>query len=72
MDFRLIATDLDGTMFGPTHEPEPPTVDALNAAVDAGIIVVAATRRSWFGGAALATGTGARLEAFIGSNGDTD
>lgn len=69
MDVRLIATDLDGTLFGADHRPAPPTVDAVNAAVDAGIIVVAATGRSWFRGLGLATGTGARLHQFIGSNG---
>lgn len=69
MDVRLIATDLDGTLFGADHRPAPPTVEAVNAAVDAGIIVVAATGRSWFRGLELATGTGARLHQFIGSNG---
>ena len=69
MDVRLIATDLDGTLFGADHRPTPETVAAVNAAVDAGIVVVAATGRSWFGGLALATDTGARLHQFIGSNG---
>lgn len=69
MDIRLIATDLDGTLFGADHRPAPPTVEAINAAVDAGIIVVAATGRSWFRGLDLAVGTGARIEHFIGSNG---
>lgn len=69
MDVRLIATDLDGTLFGADHRPAPESVAAVNAAVDAGIVVVAATGRSWFGGLALATDTGARLHQFIGSNG---
>jgi Cof subfamily protein (haloacid dehalogenase superfamily) len=69
VDVRLIATDLDGTLFGADHRPAPPTVEAINAAVDAGIVVVAATGRSWFRGLDLATGTGARLHQFIGSNG---
>lgn len=69
MDPRLIATDLDGTLFGSDHVPALPTVDAVNAAVDAGIIVIAATGRSWFRGVDLATGTGARIDRFIGSNG---
>ena len=69
MDVRLIASDLDGTLFGADHEPEPPTVAAVNAAVDAGVIVIAATGRSWFHGVDLATSTGACLQTFIGSNG---
>ncbi|MEZ5247377.1 MAG: Cof-type HAD-IIB family hydrolase [Acidimicrobiales bacterium] len=69
MDVRLIATDLDGTLFGADHRPAPPTVEAVNAAVEAGIVVVAATGRSWFRGLELATSTGARLHQFIGSNG---
>ncbi len=66
---RLIATDLDGTFFGPDHYPEPRSVTAMNAAFDSGIVCVAITGRSHFGGAALATSTGARLHWFIGSNG---
>jgi Cof subfamily protein (haloacid dehalogenase superfamily) len=66
---RLIASDLDGTLFGEDHLPAPRTVAAVNAARDAGIHMVAATGRSWFRGAALATSTGARLHHFIGSNG---
>lgn len=69
MDIRLIATDLDGTLFGSDHRPAGPAVDAVNAAVDAGIVVVAATGRSWFRGVDLAVSTGARLDRFIGSNG---
>lgn len=68
-DIRLIATDLDGTFFGANHLAEPRTVAAANAAVDAGLIVVAATGRSWFGGIERATMTGARPDWFIGSNG---
>ena len=69
MTVRLIATDLDGTMFGPDHRPAPRTVAAINAAADAGIHIVAVTGRSWFTGVAQATSTGARLDHFIGSNG---
>ena len=69
MAVRLIATDLDGTLFGPDHRPAPRTVAAINAAADAGIHVCAATGRSWFRGLDLATSTGARLDHFIGSNG---
>ncbi len=69
MSVRLIASDLDGTLFGPDHRPGPRTVAAINAAADAGIIVAAVTGRSHFGGAPLAVSTGARLDWFIGSNG---
>ena len=65
----MIASDLDGTLFGSDHQPAPETVAAVNAAVDAGIIVIAATGRSWFRGVDFAVGTGARLQHFIGSNG---
>ncbi len=43
---RLIASDLDGTLFGPDHQLTPRTVAAVQAAVGAGIHVVAATGRS--------------------------
>lgn len=66
---RLVASDLDGTLFGSGHVPEPRTVAAVNALVDAGVIVAAVTGRSWFGGAERATSTGARLDWFVGSNG---
>ena len=69
MTVRLIASDLDGTLFGPDHVPEPRTVEAVNAAVDAGLTFVAATGRSHFGGADLAVSTGAEVHWFIGSNG---
>lgn len=66
---RLVASDLDGTLFGPDHVPEPRTVDAVNAVIDAGMIFVAVTGRSHFGGAARVTDSGARAHWFIGSNG---
>lgn len=69
MRVRLIASDLDGTLFGADHRPGPRAVAALNAARDAGIHIVAVTGRSWFAGLPLATSTGARLHQFIGSNG---
>lgn len=43
---RLIATDLDGTLFGPDHRVTLRTTHAVQAAVAAGIHVVAATGRS--------------------------
>ncbi len=69
MTVRLIATDLDGTFFGPDHRPTPRNVDAINAARRAGITVAAVTGRSWFNSAELATTGGADLQWFIGSNG---
>lgn len=43
---RLIASDLDGTLFGVDHQLTARTIEALRAAHDAGIRVVAATGRS--------------------------
>lgn len=43
---RLIASDLDGTLFGPEHAVTPRTIAAVQAAVGAGIHVIAATGRS--------------------------
>ncbi len=43
---RLIATDLDGTLFGSDHQVSARTTAAVQAAVAAGIHVVAATGRS--------------------------
>jgi len=45
-DVRLIASDLDGTLFGPNHLLSPRTITAVQHAVAAGIHVVAATGRS--------------------------
>ncbi|MEQ1698720.1 MAG: HAD family hydrolase [Ilumatobacteraceae bacterium] len=42
---RLIATDLDGTLLDPTGQLRPRSAAALQAAADAGIIVVFATGR---------------------------
>lgn len=69
MSIRLVGSDLDGTLFTPDHEPGLRTVAAVNALVDAGIIVAAVTGRSWHTGLDKATSTGARLDWFIGSNG---
>jgi Cof subfamily protein (haloacid dehalogenase superfamily) len=43
---RLIASDLDGTLFGADHQLTTRTIEALRAAHAAGIRVVAATGRS--------------------------
>lgn len=66
---RLIASDLDGTLFGADSVPEPRTVAAVNAVVDAGYIFAAVTGRSYFGGADRVTNSGANAHWFIGSNG---
>ncbi|MEO0492747.1 MAG: Cof-type HAD-IIB family hydrolase [Actinomycetota bacterium] len=69
MQVRLIATDLDGTFFGPDHRPLARNVAALNALQATGVICVAVTGRSHMGGVPLATSNGAELDWFIGSNG---
>lgn len=69
MAIRLVASDLDGTLFGADHLPEPRTVQAVNALAGQGVVIVAVTGRSLFGGVERATRTGARLDYFIGSNG---
>jgi Cof subfamily protein (haloacid dehalogenase superfamily) len=66
---RLIASDLDGTLFGPDSVPEARTAKAVNAVIEAGYVFVAVTGRSHFGGAARVTATGASAHWFIGSNG---
>ena len=42
----VIASDLDGTLFGPDHELSDHTVDVLRSARQAGWMVVAATGRA--------------------------
>lgn len=44
---RLVASDLDGTLLGPDSELSPRTAAAVRAAHEAGIVVVAATGRSY-------------------------
>ena len=66
---RLIASDLDGTLFGASSIPEPRTVAAVNSIVEAGYLFAAVTGRSYFGGAGRVTNSGARAHWFIGSNG---
>lgn len=69
MTVRLIASDLDGTLFGSNSVPEPRTVAAVNAVVQAGFVFAAVTGRSHFGGAERVTNAGAKAHWFIGSNG---
>ena len=47
MKYRLIAIDLDGTLFGPDHAVSPANVDAIAAAQAAGALVVPCTGRGW-------------------------
>jgi Cof subfamily protein (haloacid dehalogenase superfamily) len=44
---RLVASDLDGTLLGPDAELSPRTAAAIRDADEAGIVVVAATGRSY-------------------------
>lgn len=46
MNVKMIASDLDGTLFGPNHQLSERTIAAVRAADAAGIHVVAATGRS--------------------------
>ena len=69
MTIRLIATDLDGTLFGSDHQASPRNVAAVNQARATGLTVIAISGRSHFLGAAMAISTGADLQWFIGSNG---
>lgn len=69
MVVRLVASDLDGTLFGAHGVPEARTAAAVNAIVDRGIVFAAVTGRSHFGGADRVTATGATAQWFIGSNG---
>jgi Cof subfamily protein (haloacid dehalogenase superfamily) len=66
---RLIATDLDGTFFGPDHLPEARTITALNAVQAAGIVCVAISGRGHRDGLTRVTSNGAEFDWFIGSNG---
>lgn len=45
MQYRLIASDLDGTMFGDDLTPPKANVDSIQRAMDAGVKVVIATGR---------------------------
>lgn len=69
MVVRLVASDLDGTLFGADSVPEARTAAAVNAVVEAGMVFAAVTGRSYFGGAERVTSTGATAHWFIGSNG---
>lgn len=65
---RVIASDLDGTLFGPDHRVSPRTVDALQAARAAGWMVIAATGRNPTSAMPLLAPHGV-IDVLIGSNG---
>lgn len=69
MTVRLIASDLDGTLFGSDSRVASRTVEAVNALHERGVVTVAATGRSHFHGIRKATDGGAQLDWFVGSNG---
>lgn len=67
-DVRLLLVDLDGTLIGPDLVPGADDVAALNAAMDAGVVVAIATGRAWES-ARLLTGELPGLQYIISSNG---
>lgn len=64
---RLIATDLDGTLLHHQNEVTPRTAAAIRAAIDAGLVVVAATGRQLLQLPEPVTSAGIRY--LVGSNG---
>ncbi|HEV2238661.1 MAG TPA: HAD family hydrolase [Ktedonobacterales bacterium] len=56
--FRLIATDLDGTLLDPTGALSPRTLAALHAAHTAGVVTVLATARRYTGAEPIARAIG--------------
>jgi hypothetical protein len=56
--FRLIATDLDGTLLDPTGGLSPRTLAALDAARAAGVVTVLATARRYSGAEPIARAVG--------------
>lgn len=70
VDLRLIATDIDGTLLGPDHVVTQRTIDALRAAREEGIEVVAATGRSHWSAVPLIEPIGC-VRWLLASNGAT-
>lgn len=70
VDLRLIATDIDGTLLGPDHRVTQRTIEALRAASDAGVEVVAATGRSHWSAVPLIEPIGC-VRWLLASNGAT-
>ncbi len=64
----VIASDLDGTLFGPDHRLSPRTIAALRAARDAGWTVIAATGRNPTSAMEL-LGPHDVIDSLVGSNG---
>ena len=67
---KLIATDLDGTLFGPDHEVSDVTAEALRAVAALGVEVVVATGRSHWSAVPRLEHLGC-VRWLIGSNGAT-
>ena len=65
---RVIASDLDGTLFGPDHRLSQRTIAALRAARAAGWTVIAATGRNPTSAMSL-LGPHDVIDALVGSNG---
>lgn len=70
MDLRLIATDIDGTLLGPHEAVTQRTIEALRAAHEAGVEVVAATGRSHWSAVPLIEPIGC-VRWLLASNGAT-
>lgn len=70
MDLRLIATDIDGTLLGPHEAVTQRTIEALRAAHQAGVEVVAATGRSHWSAVPLIEPVGC-IRWLLASNGAT-
>lgn len=67
---KLIASDLDGTLFGPDHEVSEVTAEALRAVADLGVEIVVATGRSHWSAVPRLEHLGC-VRWLIGSNGAT-
>ena len=67
---RLVASDLDGTLFGPDHELATETIDAVRRLVARGVPLVAATGRSHHSSVVRLRPAGV-IDLAVGSNGAT-
>ncbi|HEX9070232.1 MAG TPA: HAD-IIB family hydrolase, partial [Ktedonobacterales bacterium] len=55
---RLVVSDIDGTLLGPSGVPTPRTSSALRRVRSAGVTVALATARRWTGGVPAAAALG--------------